>query len=188
MPAILGNLPIPCFFVKVDGMKKTLLVLNDLKKKGIIIDYAIGGGMGIVFYIEPILTYDLDVFILTGNGTDLQPLTSLYRYLKNLGYQPKQEQIVIEGIPVQFLPAFNGLLNEAVSKARRIDYQGTQARVMTVEHLLAVMLQTGRAKDRERFLKVLDEAEIDRPKLSRILKRYELLEKYRKWKKLQDEK
>lgn len=31
-----------------DGMKKTLLVLNDLKKKGIIIDYAIGGGMGIV--------------------------------------------------------------------------------------------------------------------------------------------
>ncbi len=48
MPAILGNLPIPCFFVMFDGMKKTLLVLNDLKKKGIIIDYAIGGGMGIV--------------------------------------------------------------------------------------------------------------------------------------------
>jgi hypothetical protein len=48
----------------VDGMQKTLLVLNDLKKKGMIIDYAIGGGMGIVFYIEPILTYDLDVFIL----------------------------------------------------------------------------------------------------------------------------
>jgi hypothetical protein len=118
----------------------------------------------------------------------LQPLTALYQYLKKLGYQPKQEQIVIEGIPVQFLPAFNGLLNEAVREARRINYQGTEARVMTVEHLLAIMLQTGRTKDRERFLKVLDEAEIDRPKLSRILKRFELLEKYRKWKRSQDEK
>jgi len=172
----------------VDGMKKTLLVLNDLKKKGMIIDYAIGGGMGIVFYIEPILTYDLDVFILTENGTNLQPLTLLYHYLKKMGYQPKQEQIVIEGIPVQFLPAFNELLIEAVKEARHISYQGTEARVMAVEHLLAIMLQTGRAKDRERFLKVLDAAEIDRPKLSRILKRFELLEKFRKWEKLQDEK
>jgi hypothetical protein len=186
MPAILGNLPIPCFFVMVDGMKKTLRVLNDLKKKGILVDYAIGGGMGIVFYIEPILTYDLDVFILNENGTNLQPLTVLYHYLKKMGYQPKQEQIVIEGIPVQFLPAFNGLLDEAVREARRINYQGTEVRVMTVEHLLAIMLQTGRAKDRERFLKVLDEAEIDRSKLSRILKRFELLEKYRKWEKLRD--
>lgn len=48
MPVILENLPIPCFFVMVDGIKRTLLVLNDLKKKGMIIDYAIGGGMGIV--------------------------------------------------------------------------------------------------------------------------------------------
>jgi hypothetical protein len=169
-------------------MKKTLLVLNDLKSKGIINEYAIGGGMGVVFYIEPILTYDLDVFILTGDETDLQPLTTLYRYLKKKGYRPKQEQIIIEGIPVQFLPAFNELLNEAVREARRIKYQGTETRVMTVEHLSAIMLQTGRAKDRERFFKVLEEADIDRAKLSLILKRFDLLEKFQKWKRLWDEK
>ena len=169
-------------------MKKTLLVLNDLKSKGIINEYAIGGGMGAVFYIEPILTYDLDVFIMTGDEANLQPLAALYQYLKKKGYRPKQEQIIIEGIPVQFLPAFNELLNEAVREARKIKYQGTETRVMTVEHLLAIMLQTGRAKDRERFFKVLEEADIDQAKLSRILKRFDLLEKFQKWKRLWDEK
>jgi len=83
-------------------MKKTLRILNDLKKKGIIDEYAIGGGMAAVFYIEPILTYDLDVFILTGAEADMQPLAALYHYLKKKGYQPRQEQVIIEGMPVQF--------------------------------------------------------------------------------------
>jgi len=169
-------------------MKKTLIALNDLKNKGIIDEYAIGGGMGAVFYIEPFLTYDLDVFILAGDEMDLQPLAALYQYLKKKGCRPKQEQIIIEGIPVQFLPAYNKLLKEAVREARKIKVQGTETRVMTVEHLLAIMLQTGRAKDRERFFKVLEEADIDRAKLSRILKRFDLLEKFQKWERLKDEK
>jgi hypothetical protein len=172
----------------VIGMKKTLIVLNDLKNKGIVDEYAIGGGMGAIFYIQPILTYDLDVFILSKEENDLQPLTALYQYFKKKGYRPVHEQIIIEGIPVQFLPAFNELLNEAVREARKIKYQGTETRVMTAEHLLAIMVQTGRAKDRERFFKVLEEAEIDQVKLSRILKRFDLKEKYQKWKRLLDEK
>lgn len=169
-------------------MKKTLIALNDLKNKGIIDEYAIGGGMAAVFYIEPFLTYDLDVFILAGDEMDLQPLAALYQYLKKKGCRPKQEQIIIEGIPVQFLPAYNKLLKEAVSEARKIKVQGTETRVMTVEHLLAIMVQTGRAKDRERFFKVLEEADIDQAKLSRILKRFDLLEKFQKWERLKDEK
>jgi hypothetical protein len=169
-------------------MKKTLHVLNDLKKKGIINEYAIGGGMGAVFYIEPILTYDLDVFIMTRAEADMQPLAALYRYLKKKGYPPRQEQVIIEGIPVQFLPAFNELLNEAVREARKITYQGTETRIMSVEHLMAIMLQTGRAKDRERLFKVLEEADIDQVKLARILKRFGLQEKFKQWKRFWDEK
>jgi len=169
-------------------MKKTLQILNVLKKKGIINEYAIGGGMGAVFYIEPILTYDLDVFILTGADADMQPLAALYQYLKKKGYRPRQEQVVIEGIPVQFLPAFNDLLNEAVREARKIKYQGTETRIMSVEHLLAIMLQTGRAKDRERLFKVLEEADIDQAKLARILKRFSLQKKFQQWKRFRNEK
>jgi len=59
---------------------------------------------------------------------------------------------------------------------------------MSVEHLLAIMLQTGRAKDRERLFKVLEEADIDQVKLTRILKRFSLLEKFQHWKRFWDEK
>jgi len=168
-------------------MKKTLAVLNDLKKQGLIADYAIGGGMGAVFYVEPFLTYDLDVFIVA-DEPGLQPLESLYRYLKKRGFRPQQEQIIIEGIPVQFLPAFNELLKEAVSEAREIVYQGTATRVMTAEHLAAVMVQTGRTKDRERFFKMIEEAKIDQSKLTRMVERFGLRQKFLQWKRMHDEK
>jgi hypothetical protein len=169
-------------------MKKTLSVVNDLKKKGIISDYAIGGGIAAIFYIEPILTYDLDIFIIIPDEKSLQPLSVVYQYLKTNGYLPKEEQIVIEGVPVQFLPAHDELLQEAVAEAREIDYQGTMTRVMTVEHLLAIMLQTGRPKDRERFFKVMEEARIDQGKLSLILEHFALRKKFTQWQRWQDEK
>ena len=40
-------------------MKKTPKVINELKERGLIDDYAIGGGIAALFYIEPFLTYDL---------------------------------------------------------------------------------------------------------------------------------
>lgn len=163
-------------------MEKTLAVLNELKKEGLIAEYAIGGGMGAVFYIEPFLTYDLDIFVITKDEAVLDPLSSIYENLKKRGYQPKDEQVIIEGVPVQFLPAWNDLLKEAVQEAREIEYQGVAARVMAVEHLLAIMLDCGRDKDRQRFLKVLAEAELDGKKLERIVERHGLRRKYASWK------
>ena len=36
-----------------------LRALNELKASGVIQDYAIGGAMGVVFWTEPVVTYDL---------------------------------------------------------------------------------------------------------------------------------
>ena len=41
-------------------MKQTLQVLNELEQKGHLSRYAIGGAMGATFYVEPLLTFDLD--------------------------------------------------------------------------------------------------------------------------------
>lgn len=163
-------------------MEKTLAVLNDLKKKGVISEYAIGGGMGALFYIEPFLTYDLDIFVMPKDDHELDPLGKIYSYLKRRKYKLEGEQVVIEGVPVQFLPAWNNLLGEAVRKASAIEYQGVPTRVMTIEHLLVIMLDCGRNKDRQRFLKVLAEAQLDRKKLERIVERHGLQVKYASWK------
>ncbi len=45
-------------------MKRTIEVLNELERDAVFSRYAIGGAMGAVFYTEPFLTFDLDVFIV----------------------------------------------------------------------------------------------------------------------------
>lgn len=42
-------------------MERTLQVLNELERDGIMSRYAIGGAMGATFYVEPLLTFDLDI-------------------------------------------------------------------------------------------------------------------------------
>jgi hypothetical protein len=47
-----------------------------------------------------------------------------------------------------------------------------------LEYLIAVMLQTYRPKDRERLVKIFEEAKIDLKILNKILKKYGLYDKY----------
>ena len=61
-------------------MKKTIEILKQMIKEGIIEDYAIGGAVGVIFYTEPTDTKDLDIFILpkfTSHG--LVDLSSVLR-------------------------------------------------------------------------------------------------------------
>ena len=93
----------------------------------------------------------------------------IYDYAQAHGYDSQAESLVIEGFPVQFIPAYNDLVREAVEKAATLKYRETEARVVTAEYLAAIALQTGRAKDRERAIGLLAEAVIDRAVLDRIL-------------------
>jgi len=49
-------------------MEKTLQVLNALEEEGVFSRYAIGGAMAATFYVEPVLTFDLDVFVVLPQG------------------------------------------------------------------------------------------------------------------------
>ena len=44
-------------------MKATLQVINQMVADKVIADYAIGGAIGAIAYLEPFLTQDVDVFI-----------------------------------------------------------------------------------------------------------------------------
>jgi len=149
-------------------------------KDGVIERYAIGGAVAAIFYIEPINTNDLDVFFhLKSESTSLQILDPLYRYLSGLGYKAEGEAIDIEDWPVQFLPVFNPLIEEAVAQANQIEFGRTKTQVIRAEHLVAIMLQTGRLKDHARIQQFLDHKAINRKKLSDVLARHKLMEKWR---------
>ena len=89
---------------------------------------------------------------------------------------------MVEGVPVQFIPAYNELVEEAVKEAKDVRYEDEPTRVTRAEHLIAIMLDTGRPKDRERIAMMLDEADIDMRLLEEIVERYGLQEKWRKYK------
>ena len=60
-------------------MEKTLQVLNDLVRDWVLSRNAIAGAMGATFYAEPVLTFDLDIFvILPQTGSGLLTLEPLY--------------------------------------------------------------------------------------------------------------
>lgn len=142
---------------------------------GVIGRYAIGGALAAIFYVEPFATYDLDIFFLLARQTDdLLPLEPIYEYLSRAGYRPEGEAVEIEGWPVRFLPVFNPLLEEAVAEAQEIEFNGTPTRVMRAEHLIAIMLQTGRAKDYARAAQFLEEGVVDQKLLAAVLTRHDL--------------
>lgn len=161
-------------------MEKTLKAIKKLKENELIKDYAIGGGIAALYYVEPLLTYDLDIFFIPVEES-LDVLNPIYNYLKKKGYKTHKEHIIIEGVPVQFIPIYNELIKEAIGNSVEAKYGRIKTKVIGVEYLVAIMFQTFRPKDRERIIKIIEEAEIDLKFLEKILKKYSLYQKFRKF-------
>ncbi|MGD1007800.1 MAG: hypothetical protein ABR980_11285 [Ignavibacteriaceae bacterium] len=163
-------------------MKKTLEKINDLVEQGIITKYAIAGGMAQFYYIEPSVTYDLDLIVhIPGEENTLNPLEKIYAWAVQNGYPSENEHIIIEGIPVQFLLAYNNLVKEALKNSNEISLYEEVAYILEPEYLMAIMLQTGRLTDKERLAKFLIEAVYDKNKFFEIIERFDLLEVYKKF-------
>jgi hypothetical protein len=164
-------------------VKRAIEVLNALEKEGVFSRYAIGGAMGAIFYTEPFLTFDLDVFVvLPQTAGGLLNLAPIYDALRARGYeQEENECVLVEDIPVQFLPAYNSLTEEALDRAVETTYENVPTRVFRSEYLVAIALQTGRSKDRERVRILREQAQLDMNLLADILRRHQLEEKWKLW-------
>ena len=163
-------------------MKRTIEVLNELQSEGVFSRYAIGGAMGAIFYTEPFLTFDLDVFVLlseTAGG--LLSLTPIYDALRIHGYREEKETVLIKGVPVRFIPVYNALTEQALTDAQNTTYENVPTRILRSEYLVAIALQTGRSKDRERVRILREQAKLDMSLVAEILKRYDLKEKWKQW-------
>ena len=147
-------------------------VLNRMRDDGIVAQYAIGGATAVLFYAEPTRTYDLDVFVTfeaSGDDDALAPLSRVYAWAQERSFSLRAEHLMIEGVPVQFLPAYNALVQAAIGTARLHDYEGVAVRVVDPEHLVALALQAGGARRRERAWQLLEAGAVDRERLRRVL-------------------
>jgi hypothetical protein len=150
-----------------------LRAANDLVAAGLIEDYALGGALAAIYYIEPFTTYDADIiFIVTESGLGAG-VSEIYAYLQEQGWRVEREHLLVKGFPVQFLAAA-GLTEEAIREARPIEYEGVAAKVFRPEHIIAIAASVGRHKDLARIEQLLEQTEVDTTLLDDILTRYNL--------------
>jgi hypothetical protein len=155
----------------------TLRVLNEMKTAGVVEDYAIAGAMALAFWAEPIATFDLDVLVfLPGSEPTIVSLAPLYRWATDRGYTAQAEHVMIEGVPVHFLPTHNELADEAIERAVMLDYEGVSVRVVRPEYLVALYLEPGARtlKRRERAAALRESSAVDQTLLDDLLKRFNL--------------
>lgn len=165
-------------------MKKTLQVLNKLIAEKVIRDYAIGGAMGALWYMEAITTMDLDIFVLFADETSFDPISPIYKRLRELGYDKDSNEVEcinIEGVPVQFLPVYNELLTDAMMNAHSFDYEDVSTKVLSAEHLAAICVQTGRMKDKLRVEMFLRSKKFNKEQFFKILDKSQLRERFASW-------
>lgn len=157
---------------------EVISLINQMQSDGIIERYAIGGAVGATFYLEPVSTLDVDIFV----GFQIDPDSILispqpiFDYLTAHGGRMEGEYVMIAGWPVQFLPPTGPLVEEALEEATVVPVGETSARVFTAEHLAAIALQVGRAKDKARLLQFIESDVLDHDRFQSLLKRHQLSE------------
>ena len=163
-------------------MKQVFVVLNQMVRDSALENYAVAGAIGAMFYVEPFSTQDIDVFVMMPENRIVIELPGL-DYLKARGYTEfRNEGIVIEDWPVQFLPATTELEREAYLNAEDSKLDEVPVRVTLAEHLVAIMLKVGRPKDLARIQMFLSQDAVKIDKLKDVIQRHGLTEKWADYK------
>jgi len=158
------------------GIKEVIETINRMQTDGVIERYAIGGAVGATFYIEPAATFDVDVFVQREHGVrGRRRVDCIGRVVtRPSDWEIASHYVVIAGWPVQFLPVGDGLAKEALAQAAQRDVEGISSSVFTAEHIAAIALQTGRAKDKARVLQFIEADALDLKKFNEIIARHDL--------------
>lgn len=158
------------------NIEAVLHALEEMVGQGVLESYAIGGAVAATYYLEPVSTQDIDVFVRlrTQPGKQILDPSPIFGFLSERGYGMEGEYAVIEGWPVQFLAPPGALGEEAVDQAQTVDAGGFTVRILGAEHLAAIALATGRAKDKARLLMFLEQPGFDRAGFDGIVHRHGL--------------
>jgi len=155
-----------------------------MQSDGVVESYAIGGGIAAIYYIEPYLTDDLDVFIpvsaVAVGKAGLISLEPIYSYLAKFGYRASKEGVLIEDWLVQFIPIFEDIQADALVHARTVMYGEAETKIFSPEYLAAELLRSGRGKDQVRVIALIESGKMEMNLFREILKRHGLDDKWKR--------
>jgi hypothetical protein len=152
----------------LSGMKEVAELLNAMRDAGVISEYALFGAIAQMRYTEPVATLDADVLVTVPSPQTLELLKPIYEFCAARGYPPEGEAIRVGAWPVQFVPVFSPLTQEALEEAETADFEGVPLRVVRADHLAVIALSVGRAKDFARIISLLESGAVSRQQVARL--------------------
>jgi hypothetical protein len=153
-------------------VREVAQLLGEMQAAGVIQNYALFGAIAQMRYTEPVITLDVDVLVEIPSSDRIDSLAGIYEFCARKGYRPEGEAVRVGAWPVQFIPAFNALTREAMVEAEACDFDGVPSRVVRGEYLAAIALSTGRSKDHERILALLESGKTSREKIEILARRH----------------
>lgn len=159
-------------------MREVAELLEGMKAAGVIRDYAVFGAIAQMRYTEPVATLDAGILVMPIQESGLEALSPIYRYCEARGYLPQGEALRVGDWPVQFIPVFSPLTEEAVRQAETGEIEGVPLRVVSAVHLAAIALSVGRPKDHLRILSMLDAGSVRAERIDALAARHGLSDRW----------
>ena len=156
-------------------------MLNDMLRAGVIGNYAMFGAVAQMRYTQPVATLDADVLVSPPAMQDINVLDPICHFCRSRGYNPEGEAILVGDWPVQFIPAFSRLTEEAIDRAETGEIGGLPLRVVRADYLAAIALSVGRAKDFARVLSLLEADAVSSNDIERLCARHDLLSQWQQF-------
>ncbi len=133
-------------------------ILNGLKRRRLIRDYAVIGAVAATAYMEPVFTEDIDIIVLV--DTDDEYLQT-FRRVAEVAEASEGMHHFLAGVPVQLFPSTtNPLFEDALAGARPVRIGGLRVKFASREHLILLYLGPFRYKDRLRIIHLLPQADM----------------------------
>jgi hypothetical protein len=155
-------------------MRDLAILLNEMVAAGVIQTYAVFGAVAQMRYTEAVVTMDADVLIGLPGGGQIVLLRPVYEFCLKRGYRPEGDAVRVGEWPVQFIPAFSPLTEEAMREAEVGELAGVPLRVVRADYLAAIAIGVGRAKDYTRVLGLLEAQAVSPVQVEGICKRHGL--------------
>jgi len=81
--------------MRKENIEKVFKILNEMKKSGVLKNYAIAEGIATIYYTEPFSTQDIDIFFVPESENKIILLTPFYDFFAKKGFETYKEYIMI---------------------------------------------------------------------------------------------
>jgi len=164
-------------------LKDVAQLLNEMLAESIISNYAIFGAVAQMRYTEAVMTMDMDILVALPQDAGLIVLSGIYAFCRAQGYLPEGDAVRVGDWPVQFIPAFNKLTEDAMLNAEPAEIDDISVRVVTPVYLAVIALSVGRAKDYARILALVEEGVVRNEEIQNLAGKYDLADAWKNFEK-----